>query len=153
MVIGTRWQGIANMKHADNDAGVQLHAALDMPDHPTVRDAPGSRPMTESASADEEVDVTGVRVEVITTSGCAQAVELRIQPDLIEVWCRDHCCGAFDRQKMRSWLADPGRPLTTGEVTLSQDPRSGGERIAISLDDVMAWTISPADLATVRRLV
>ena len=71
----------------------------------------------------------------------------------IEVWCRDHCCGAFDREEMRSWLADPGRPLSTGEVTLSLDPRSGGERIAISLDDVMAWTISTTELATVRKLV
>ena len=109
--------------------------------------------MTEHESAGEMVDVAGIRVEVITTSGNMQEVELRIQLGYIEVWCRDHCCGAFDREEMRSWLADPGRPLSTGEVTLSLDPRSGGERIAISLDDVMAWTISTTELATVRKLV
>jgi hypothetical protein len=141
------------MEHADNDAGVQLDASLDMADHPAIRAISDPTPPAERPCLDEAADVTGIRVEVITTSGCAQAVELRIQLDLIEVWCRDHCCGAFDRQEMRSWLAAPGRPLTTGEVTLSLDPRSGGERVAISLDDVMAWTISPTELATVRKLV
>jgi hypothetical protein len=92
-------------------------------------------------------------VEVLTRSGRAEAVALLLRPSTVDIWFRGHCCGVFSRVEMRSWLAGAGRRLAAGEVTLSLDPRSDGERVVISLDDVIAWTISPAELAIVRERV
>jgi hypothetical protein len=98
-------------------------------------------------------EATGIVVEVVTRSGYAEPVSLRLQPDTVEVWFRGSCCGVFDRAEMRSWLAGGRSRLSAEQVTWSLDPRSDGERVAISLDDVIAWTISPAELVLVRARV
>ena len=98
-------------------------------------------------------DPTSIVVEVVTTTGRTGSVVLRLGSDTVEVWFRERCCGVFDRQEMRSWLSGGRRLLSADEVTLSLDPRSGGERVAISLEDVIAWTISPIELTTVRERV
>ena len=93
-------------------------------------------------------------MEVVTMSGRAAAITFRINGDVVEVWHRDECNGVFDREALRSWLATPEMPLVAGEVAFSLDrmvDRSG--RVAVSLPDVLAWTLSPEALAGMRQQV
>jgi hypothetical protein len=99
-------------------------------------------------------DASRCSVEVQTVSGRAGAAEFRCRLDFVEVWSREHCCGVLDRDVLREWLARPGRPLVADEVALSHDrmvDRLG--RVAISLPDVRAWTLSPLELANLRDRV
>ena len=106
------------------------------------------------AAAQLELDgAEQISVDVLTRSGRAEAVTLLLRASTVNIWFRGHCCGVFCRVELRTWLAGGGGRLAAGEVTLSLDPRSDGERVVISLDDVIAWTISPAGLATVRERV
>lgn len=93
-------------------------------------------------------------MEVVTMSGRAAAVEFRINGEMVEVWHRDVCSGAFSRESLRSWLAAPGQPLVMDDVAFSVDrmvDRSG--RVAVSLPDVLAWTLAPEALAGLRHRV
>jgi hypothetical protein len=93
-------------------------------------------------------------MEVVTMSGQSAAVEFRINGDLVEVWHRDECNGAFGRESLRSWLAAPEKPLVVGDVAFSLDrmvDRSG--RVAVSLPDVLAWTLAPEALAGLRHRI
>lgn len=98
----------------------------------------------------EIVDPTRVRVEVLTVSKRAAQAEFRVRLDTAEVWYREHLVAVFDREKLRAWLQSPWRWVAEGEVVLSVDPRSAGDRIAIGLQDVAAWTLSPKELAALR---
>lgn len=102
------------------------------------------------APVPEVTDPTRVRVEVVTVSKRAKEAEFRIRMDTVEVWYGDHCSAVFDRERLRIWLMSPRRWVAEGEVVLSVDPRSAGHRIAISLLDVEAWTLSPKELAALR---
>jgi hypothetical protein len=87
-------------------------------------------------------------MEVVTMSGWAAAIEFRITGELVEVWHREQCRGAFGRDSLRTWLAAPDAPLTAGDVEFSLDrmvDRSG--RVAVTLPDVLAWTLAPEALA------
>ena len=91
-------------------------------------------------------------MEVVTISGRAATVEFRINDDVVEVWHRDRCSGAFRRDSLRTWLAAPEKPLVVGDVAFSLDrmvDRSG--RVAVSLPDVMAWTLAPDALLGLRQ--
>ena len=93
-------------------------------------------------------------MEVVTMSGRAAAVEFRIHPDVVEVWHRERCNASFDRQALRSWLAAPEQPLTAADVAFTLDrmvDRSG--RVALSLPDVLVWTLAPDALAGLRQLL
>jgi hypothetical protein len=96
-------------------------------------------------SGDADVGSPRVWVEVVTTTTRSVAIEFRIQSGTIEVWYRNQCSAIFDRARMRAWLAHPVRWLAEGEVVFSVDPRSDGERIAVNLPDVLAWTLSPKE--------
>jgi len=99
-------------------------------------------------------DRTRCYVEVVTTSGRAAAVEFRIRMDTVEVWHHDHCSGVFDREELRSWLAHPFKPLVVDEVAFSLDRMvDHNGRVALSLPDVMAWTLSPLTLANLQDRV
>lgn len=98
----------------------------------------------------ETTDPTRVRVEVVTVSKKAAQAEFRVRLETVEVWYWERLVAVFDREKLRTWLASPWRWVAEGEVVLSVDPRSAGDRIAISLPDVAAWTLSPKELATLR---
>lgn len=100
--------------------------------------------------APQVVDPTRVRVEVITVSNRAAEAEFRVRLDTVEVWYGEHCSAVFDRDRLRAWLQSPWRWVAEGEVVLSVDPRSAGDRIAITLMDVAAWTLSPKELAALR---
>jgi len=93
-------------------------------------------------------------MEVVTMSGRAAAVEFRIDGDTVEVWHRERCSGAFGRELLRTWLATPEKPLVVDDVAFSLDrmvDRSG--RVAVSLPDVVAWTMAPDALAGLRQRV
>lgn len=98
-------------------------------------------------------DPTRVTVEVVTTSSRALSVEFRVRMDTVEVWSWEHCGAIFDRERLRMWLAAPFRWVAEGEVVLNVDPRSNGDRIALNLPDVAAWTLSPKEFATLRERV
>jgi hypothetical protein len=91
-------------------------------------------------------------LEVVTTSGTAAAVEIRVQPDTVEIWRGTHCSGVFDRTHLRGWLDTPESAVRVDEVTFSVDrlvDRDG--RVAISMADISGWTLSPQTLADLRR--
>ena len=93
-------------------------------------------------------------MEVVTMSGRAAAVEFRISSDTVEIWQRDEFRAAFDREELRDWLATPGEPLVVDDVEFSLDrmvDRSG--RVAVSLPDLLAWTMAPDALAGLRQRV
>ena len=117
-----------------------------LPPNPPVSDV-------EYTPAGAVPDPTRVRVEVVTTSNRAASAEFRFRLDTVEVWFAERLHAVFDRERLRSWLAHPAGWIAEGEVTLSVDPRSRGERIAIDLPDVLTWTLSPKELAALRLRV
>lgn len=87
-------------------------------------------------------------MEVVTMSGRAAAVEFRISGEVVEVWHREQRNATFGRESLRTWLAAPASPLVVDDVAFSLDrmvDRSG--RVAVSLPDVLAWTLAPEALA------
>jgi hypothetical protein len=95
---------------------------------------------------------TRLRVHVVTTSGRATAVEFRVRFDAVEVWHWNHRCAVFNRWKLGQWLALPGAPMVVDQTALSLDrmvDRDG--RVALSLPDVLAWTLAPTELADLRQ--
>lgn len=85
-------------------------------------------------------------LEVVTGSGRAALIDIRVRLDLVEVWSNgEHCCGVVDRDVLRAWLiAQPRTSLCFDEVVISTDHSLDIRgRIAISLTDVHAWTLSP----------
>jgi hypothetical protein len=109
---------------------------------------PGGWPDGDTVAAAEERFV----MEVVTVSGRAAAVEFRICDDAVQVWHLDHCNATFDREVLRTWLATPDAPLVVDEVAFTVDrmvDRSG--RVAVSLPDILAWTLAPDALAGLRQ--
>jgi hypothetical protein len=95
-----------------------------------------------------------ILLEVVTTSGAAAVVEFRVQPETVEVWHAGRCCGTLDRAMLRAWLAQPGKPLVVDEVAFSLDRMVDQRgRVALSLPDVMVWTLSPVALAELQKRV
>jgi hypothetical protein len=101
----------------------------------------------------EIVDPTRVQVQVVTTSNCLSVVEFRVRLDMVETWFGHDLRAVFDREQLRAWLAVPAGRLVNGDVVFNADPRSRGERIAIGLTEVLAWTLSPKELHQLRELV
>lgn len=91
-------------------------------------------------------------LEVVTTSGRAAAVEFRFKPGTVEVWRSAHCSGIFDCHVLQTWLAAPKDPLVVDEVAFSLDRMVDHEgRIALSLPDLICWTLSPSSLASLLK--
>jgi hypothetical protein len=91
-------------------------------------------------------------MEVVTVSGRAAAVQFRISRAVVEVWHRGRCNATFERDVLGSWLAEPEKPLVVDDVAFSLDrmvDRSG--RVALSLPDVLVWTLAPEALAGLRQ--
>ena len=96
----------------------------------------------------------GLTLEVVTRSGRAAAVEFRLRPGTVEIWHHRARVGALDRDVLRTWLGDPVTPFTDADVTFSLDRKAGRPgRVAITLPDVLAWTLSPREQHTLRRLL
>jgi hypothetical protein len=96
-------------------------------------------------------------MEVVTRSGRAAAVEFRIRPDTgttVEVWHHGGLRAVLDRAVLRDWLAEPGPPLVVNDVVLSLDRMVDSDgRVALSLPDVVVWTLAPTVLAGLRNVV
>jgi hypothetical protein len=106
--------------------------------------------------ADEPVLLPGnrLRIEVVTVSGRAASVELRVRGDRVEIWHHSRQVAVFDRVELRLWLTTPDRPLPEGEVIFSLDHLIDVDgRVAISLPDVLVWPFSPRDLETLRARI
>ena len=70
----------------------------------------------------------------------------------VEVWHLDRCNASFDRLALRDWLSAPEHPLAVADVAFTVDrmvDRSG--RVALSLPDVLVWTLAPDALAGLRQ--
>lgn len=93
-------------------------------------------------------------VEVVTTDGRAAGIEFWRRLEVVEIWHHRRKVGILDRDSFSAWLAQPGAPLEVNMVALTFDrtvDRQG--RVAITLPDVDAWTLSPTALAGLRALV
>lgn len=105
----------------------------------------------------ERVDPGVFVLEVLTTSGLTVLVRVRILRDVVEVWHHDRLAGVFVRDVLRAWLADPDPArlaLVADEVALSIDRMvDAAGRVAISLPDVMVWTIEPHALQRLRQRI
>jgi hypothetical protein len=87
-----------------------------------------------------------VRVEVVTTSGRGAALEFRVRSDTVELWHREHLAAVFDRDVLGAWLREPGNPMVVDEATLTVDRQVDCDgRVAVSLPEVNAWVLSPAE--------
>jgi hypothetical protein len=99
-------------------------------------------------------------VEVQSASGWSARIEFRVRPETVEVWRHSpggaaYLSGIFRRVTLRIWLANPTVvPLIKDEVILSLD-RSVDDvgRVALSLADVSAWTLTLESLGELRFLV
>lgn len=86
------------------------------------------------------------RVEVVTTSGRAALVVFEVRIKTVQVWHHRRLSGVFDRATLKSWLAEPHLPIMAADVTLSLDRMvDHGGRLALTLPDVTAWVLSPAE--------
>lgn len=99
-----------------------------------------------------EVTLDRLHVEVVTASGRAAAVEFRVRRDWVELWHWEHCCAVLDREALHTWLARPGAALVVDEAAFTLDRMVEEQgRVALSLPDVLVWTLSDAELAALRR--
>jgi hypothetical protein len=98
-------------------------------------------------------DPTRVRVEVVTNSDCPAFIEFRVRLDTVEAWFWERLAAIFDREQMRTWLAEASGWLMDGEVEFAVDPRPSGDRITVALPDVPVWTLSPQELRALRDLL
>jgi hypothetical protein len=109
--------------------------------------------MVDPKSEAGAVDPSRVQIEAMTTSNRAVEVEFRVRMDTVETWFWEHLVAVFDRERLRAWLAEPSGWIAEGDAVLSVDPRSHGTRVAISLSDVLAWTLSPKEQADLTERV
>jgi len=123
---------------------------------------------TPPASAwfwDEPAPVPGEHLtfEVVTGAGRAATVDLLVHPHDIEVWHDHHLAAAFDRDRLRDWLAHPDQPLERAEVVFDLDQTVDIHdrtaitdihgRVAVTLPDVPTWPLSPSELDQLRRFI
>lgn len=102
----------------------------------------------------EVTSVSRFAMEVVTLSGRAATVEFRIRAETVEIWHHGRCSGVLDRFLLRSWLAAPDRPIVVDEVAFSLDRMVDSDgRVALSLPDVLVWTLAPVVLQELQHVV
>jgi hypothetical protein len=111
-----------------------------------------------SPGADSRADQYEIQgrfvMEVVTRSGRAAAVEFLIRAETVDVLHHQRLSAVLDRRQLRAWLATPGRPLVVGEVAFSLDrmvDRDG--RVALTLPDVLVWTLAPNVLKGLQQMI
>ena len=99
--------------------------------------------------------MNSVLVEAVTSSGRSVGVEIRVRVDTVEIWHHEHLAAVFDRDVLSDWLREPHGDLVTDEAEFSVDWLIDVRgRVALTLPDVNAWVLSPAELdALYRRVV
>ena len=127
------------------------------PDGPREQDpasGPAVEPRGDPRIRSTRPDEARVSIEVVTTFGRAEPVAFHVRTDVVEIWLRDRCCGVLNRKVLRTWLAEPGAPLVTEGAALSVDRMVDTlGRVAISLPDVLVWTLAPTALAELTKRV
>lgn len=91
--------------------------------------------------------IRAVPVEVLTTGGRATRVEFHVSPATVSLWRDRACVARVDTWQVRQWLASPTGTLHAGDLALDVDGSLDRERprVAVSLPDVKAWSLSPAE--------
>jgi hypothetical protein len=93
-------------------------------------------------------------IEVVTVSGAAATVDFLIHLNAVEVWFQERRRAVLNRMVLRNWLAEPHMPLVVDEVAFSLDRMVDFQgRVALSLPDLLVWTLAPEALASLRRRV
>jgi hypothetical protein len=96
-----------------------------------------------------------VLLEVVTTSGRAAAIEVRVRCQTVEIWRGNRCHGVFDREELHAWIEKPDgaeESVRGNDVTFHLDRLIDVDgRVAISMPDVSGWTLSPQMLDDLRR--
>ncbi len=106
-----------------------------------------------------------VSIDVVTVTGRAATVELRIRDDGVEIWHHAQLAAVFDRGLLHGWLQRPDRSLMVGDVlfTLDRSVDVHGRaairlddtrhRVILSLRDVRSWALSDSEVETLRRRI
>jgi hypothetical protein len=90
-------------------------------------------------------------VEVVTGSGSPATVDFWMRADLVEIWFQGKCRAVLNRHVLRCWLAEPQTPLVVGEVALNPDRIAAAtDRVAVSMPDLLVWTLAPESLVGLR---
>jgi hypothetical protein len=90
-------------------------------------------------------------VAVVTENGSPAIVDFRMRADTVEIWFKGRCRGVLNRHVLRCWLAEPQTPLVVDEVAFSLDRMvQAGGRVALSLPDLLVWSLAPEALAGLR---
>ncbi len=93
-------------------------------------------------------------VGVTTGSGMAAMVDFLIHDQAVEVWFQERRRAVLNRWVLRGWLADPHMPLVVDEVAFSLDTMVDSQgRVALSLPDLLVWTLTPDTLDALRRRI
>ena len=117
--------------------------------HQPIRD-PGPPPRLSPSTNHHRIEF-----EVVTTSGRAAAISFHIVDDEVEVWHGARRSGVFARTRLRDWLdAMPRTGLVDRDVGLSVDRLVDVRgRVALTLPDVVGWTLSPTTQAALHKRV
>lgn len=70
--------------------------------------------------------------------------------DVVEIWHRDRCSAAFDRDLLRDWLSERAVALVVDDVIWT--PTGGGE-LALVIGDVGWWALPARFAADLRSVV
>ena len=113
--------------------------------------APEFGVLEEEAADDRPGYVSLVSMEVVNGSARAEAVDLRILRDTVEVtYLEGKRIAVFSRDVLRRWLQAPGLPLVGGELIFVLDHH---QRMALILPGVEPWPLAPDFLAIIEREV
>jgi hypothetical protein len=97
------------------------------------------------------VDSTRYVVNLRTTSGREVSVTLRLGSEFVEIWHQGQCQATPDRERLRTWLAEPSgrQPFTSGHVVILLDR----EGISLSMPGLTVYPLPDHVLAELRRRI
>jgi hypothetical protein len=87
---------------------------------------------------------------VVGVSGEAGEIELKFRRDSLEIWHREHCCAALDRDRLREWLARPTGVLMVDEVRLTA---AEDGHVLLTATGIATRALVPSALAQLRQRV
>jgi hypothetical protein len=61
--------------------------------------------------------MVGLVLGLLDIAGTMVRIDVRLQSDTIELWCRTHLLGAFDRDHLLKWLDDPIDQISNRNVS------------------------------------
>lgn len=113
-----------------------------------------AKPLVPKPEPEEpRADPSRILVGVVTTTGQARFVELRVRLETVEAWYVEGLVAIFDRNRLHEWLSRPSGWIAEGSVVFSVDPRPSEDRVEIELPDVRRWTLSAQEQASLKARV